>query len=400
MKKAPYAALIRTIVPALLLSSCCQPFSIPIPDETPQDEYLIDILPGVIDQPFELDLEKLGLIVEDIKDGKYNKIHSLIIIHFDSLVLEEYFRGWTRHMRHYLFSVTKSFSSTLMGIAIEQGYINGVDDKVLSFFTEYDDFANPDQRQESITLANTLTMTAGYIWDEWSVPYSDECGNPNLENDLVKLMQSDDWIKHVLDLPMVDDPGTKFVYNTGVSHLFSGMIKNKVGISAEEFAEKNLFNALGITNWEWKKDPNDLTNTGGSQGGLHIHPVNMSMLGYLFFKNGSMDGKQVVPEDWVRESTSAKIPIINADTGEVAVNYGYQWWVSLNGKTFYANGFGGQFIFVIPGLNMIVVMTAENFEDASSAADILDSIIACLTIKEDFTPIITKEEIRFTSELY
>ena len=354
MKKAPYAALILTIVSALLLSSCCQPFAIPLPEETPQDEYLIDNLPGLIDQPLELDKEKLDILVEDIKEGKYGKQHSLIIIHYDSLVLEEYFMGWTRHMRHPLYSVTKSFSSALIGIGIEQGYIDSVDQKLLDFFPEYDNFKNMDARKESITLENVLTMTPGFKWSD--IRGHDECGYPNLESDPLKMVYSLDWIKYVLDKPVSDEPGTKFLYNDGASHLLSGILTNKTGQSAEDFAEENLFEGLGITNWEWKKNRSGFTTTGGMLGGLHIHPANMAMFGYLYFKKGALDGKQIVPQNWVKESTSAHIERIDPESGEIVGYYGYQWWCNANNNTYFAFGFAGQSIFVIPGLNMIVAM--------------------------------------------
>jgi CubicO group peptidase (beta-lactamase class C family) len=378
MKRTQYAVVILVIFPAFLLSSCCQPLSISPPDETPQDEYLVDSLPGYIDQPLELDKEKLAILVEDIEEGEYGKIHSLIIIHYDSLVLEEYFMGWTRHMRHPCNSVTKSFTSALIGIAVEQGYIDGADEKLLGFFPEYDDIENLDTRKESITLENVLTMTAGFEWDEVSTPYWDECGNLDPENDAVKAGTSDDEIKYMLDLPMSDYPGTKWNYNSGGTDLLSGIIRNKTGNSAEEFASENLFSALGITNWEWLKDSNGLTIT---SMGLYLHPVNMAMLGYLYLKNGALNGKQIVPENWVKESTSMKIPVYIPATDETVANYGYQWWLTKDGYTFYASGYGGQSIFVTPALNLIVVMTADNLKDRSLRFEILDKIIEALIIK-------------------
>jgi len=201
----------------------------------------------------------LAELVNLIEIGEFGNIQSLIIIHNDSLALEEYFMGWTRHMRHFCSSVTKSFSSALIGIAIDQGKIGGVDEKLLNFFPEYDDIANLDERKESINLENVLTMSAGFVWNESTTPYIDSEGNPNPENDLTKLGESSDWIKYMLDVPISDDPGTKWNYNSGGSHLLSGIIQNRTGQSAEDFAKENLFNALGITNWEWESDPNGIT---------------------------------------------------------------------------------------------------------------------------------------------
>jgi CubicO group peptidase (beta-lactamase class C family) len=326
----------------------------------PQNQYAIDDLPGCDDCTATLDEAILAELVSKIEDGDYGNIHSLIIIHNDSLALEEYFGEWTRNMLHPCFSATKSFTSALIGIAIAQGYISGVDETLLSFFPEYDDIENLDERKESITLENVLTMTAGFTWDELSTPYRDNEGNPNLENDLAKMGESDDWIRHMLNLPMSDDPGTEWNYNSGGSHLLSGILQKGSNQSLEDFAEDNLFSTLGITNWKWESDPNEIT-TGG--WGLSLHPVDMAMFGYLFLKNGLLNGEQIVSENWVNISTAKHIEIIDIESGSHNSDYGYQWWRILprNSRNFYfALGNGGQFIIILPDLNMVVVMTAEN----------------------------------------
>ena len=324
----------------------------------PQNQYAIDDLPGCDDCPNVLDEDILVELVNKIEDGDYGEIESLIIIHNDSLAFEEYFLGWNRHMLHPCFSATKSFTSALIGIAIEQGYISGVDEKLLSFFPEYDDIENLDERKESITLENVLTMTAGFRWDETSTPIYDIEGNPNLENDLVKMGESDDWIKHMLNLPMSDDPGTQWNYNSGGSHLLSGIVQKVTNQSLEDFAEDNLFSPLGITNWEWESDPNGIT-TGG--WGLSLHPVDMAMFGYLFLKSGLLNGEQILPEHWVNLSTAKHIEIIDIESGSHNSDYGYQWWRILTSQNIYfALGNGGQFIAILPDRNIVVVMTADN----------------------------------------
>lgn len=368
-KKSLFKASVFTMLAALLFVNACIP-DIPLPEETPQDEYAVDNLPGLVNPPYELDEEILKDLVKLIERCVFGKIHSLLIIHNDSLVLEEYFRGWSRHMRHYCFSTTKSVTSALIGIAIDQGKIDGVNGKLLGFFPEYDDIMNIDERKESITLENLLTMSSGFAWDEISTPYLDIFGKLNPQNDANKMIQSSDWIKYMLDLPMSDDPGVKFVYSTGGTMLLSGIIKNKTGQSAEEFAEENLFAVLGITSWEWETGPNGISDTGGGRGGLYLHPVNMALFGYLYLKEGWLNGERVISESWVEESTAKHTVVKNPYSGTDWSDYGYQWWRctddSVEGylKTndmFYAFGYGGQFIFVIPHLNMVVVITAENF---------------------------------------
>jgi CubicO group peptidase (beta-lactamase class C family) len=335
-----------TVFAVFLFSSACP---------NPQNQYAIDTLPGCNDCTTTLDEDILAELVSKIEDGDYGNIHSLIIIHNDSLALEEYFMEWNRDMLHYCYSVTKSFTSALIGIALEEGYINGLAENLLNFFPEYDDIENLDERKESITLENVLTMTAGFTWDETSTPYVDSEGNPNPENDAIKMNQSSDWIKYMLDLPMSDDPGTKWTYSTGCSILLSGVIANETGQTAEVFAKENLFSKIGITNWGWTTGPNGIINTGA---GLQLYPVDMAMFGYLYLKNGLLNGEQIVPENWVIESTRTHV-----------ASYAYHWYKFLDSfaddypetvGTFTAVGYAGQFIMVIPNINMVIVSTADN----------------------------------------
>jgi CubicO group peptidase (beta-lactamase class C family) len=333
-----------------------------------QNQYAIDTLPGCNDCTTTLDEAILAELVNKIEGGDYGKIHSLIIIRNDSLALEEYFMEWNRHMLHDSAAVTKSFTSAAIGIAVAEGCIGGLAEKLLDFFPEYDDIENLDERKESITLENVLTMTAGFTWAEWSTPYFDSEGNPNPENDLVKMMESDDWMKYMLDLPMSADPGTRWNYNTGGSYLLSGILQKRTNQTLEEFLEDNLFSALGITNWDWPgiPEPNGITV---GIGGLRLHPVDMAMFGYLYLKKGVLNGNQIVPEDWVEESSSRHTPF-----------YGYQWWLTPNAVEeehpevegmYYAQGYFGQFIVILPKSNMVIVTTAENLEEQSAVFDML-----------------------------
>jgi len=170
-KKILPTSMLYTILLVLLLITACSR-DIPIPEETPQDLYAIDSLSGSSNSTTELDQEMLSKSVNRIKMGEFNRIHSLIIIHNDSLVTEEYFRGWTRHMLHPCYSGTKSVTSALIGIALDQGLISGLDEKLLNFFPEYEEIENLDNRKKSIVLENVLTMTSGFSWDEMSTSYT------------------------------------------------------------------------------------------------------------------------------------------------------------------------------------------------------------------------------------
>jgi len=322
----------------------------------------IENLSGSGDSKYRLDEKKISGLVKKISAGNFGNIDSLIIIQNDKLILEKYFRGWERDKLHACFSVTKSVTSALIGIAIEKGLIKDVDLKLTDIFTDYQELENMSEKKKSITLENVLTMTVGYRWNELSVPYKNDDGSWNTENDIVKLhINAKDFIKYVLDLPLINDPGEKFTYNTGCSILLSGIIEKETGKSAEEFAAENLFTPLGIKKWRWSKSPNGTTDTGG---GLFLHPADMAMFGYLFLKHGKMNGVQIIQEDWIRKSTARHIEI--PGKGE----YGYQWWrfkkstknksSDMINSSYYAVGIGGQTIFVVPDADLVVVSTADN----------------------------------------
>jgi len=386
MKKKIFIGLALLVIFAVtfFLYSFLNYAFIPLPPQTPQPEYVIDGLAGSNNASKNLDKGKISELINLINAGDYGKIHSLVIIHNDQLVLEKYFLGWNRHMLHPCYSVTKSITSALIGIALEQNTLNGLDEKVLTFFPEYEDIANVDENKKAITITDLLTMTAGYRWNEVSRPtlnifatYFKGEDVYNSKNDGGKLAQSNDWIQYMLDYPMKTAPGNEFVYNSGCSMLLSGILKKATGQTAEAFTAKYLFDAMGIRDWQWESGPGGLTNTGW---GLRLHPVDMAMFGYLYLKKGRLNGKEIVPEKWVRESTAKKVLAIKMPRQKGLEDYGYHWWrfadasVSANLKKndiFFAKGGGGQFIFVIPHLEMVVVVTAENWRNMTREYGIL-----------------------------
>jgi CubicO group peptidase (beta-lactamase class C family) len=230
-----------------------------------------------------------------------------------------------------------------VGIAIKEGYIDGVDHRVLGFFPERT-VANSDARKQAMTLEHLLTMTSGLDWPELSVSYSSS-SNVNAQ-----MAQSQDWVQFVLDRPMVEEPGTTFNYNTGGSHLLSAIIQETTGMNALSFAQAHLFEPLGISDVSWSSDPDGISYGGN---GILMTPRDMAKFGYLYLKGGIWDGQQVVPADWGEASVTRHV--------EASVNiipyYGYQWWVRSDGA-YTAFGYGGQYILVIPDLQMVVVFTS------------------------------------------
>ena len=301
------------------------------------------------------DTIKLESLVRKINNGKFGDIHSLIISRNNQIVLEKYFSGYDRDSLHRLYSVTKSVTSALLGIAFDNGKINGLDDTLLDFFPEYSQIENMNPKKESVSLEQVLSMASGFEWDEWTNPY----GNSN--NSATILWRSDDMLKHMLDLPLSHTPGTQFTYNSGCSILLSGIIRNKTGLSAEEYAASNLFSKIGIEEWVWQKGSDGLTWTSGE---LFLKPLDMLKFGQLYLNKGKWLGKEVVSESWVENSTAKHISATTYN------DYGFHWWKYKENHPvfntlqehdiFYGVGHGGQFIWVIPQLNMVVVSTAGN----------------------------------------
>jgi CubicO group peptidase (beta-lactamase class C family) len=292
-------------------------------------------------------------IVSQIENHRYGEVHSLIIAQNDSVIFEKYFNGYSRETKHALYSVTKSFTSALIGICLARGYIDSINMPVLQFFPEYqNNIANYDSLKESITIRNLLTMTSGFTWDEWTTSYTDP------DNDLIKMTRSTDWIKYILDLPMSYAPGTHVTYNSGVSHVLSGIISKASGQPAGDFARDNLFSYLDIKDWYWENRTPEVSIGGW---GLNLRPVDMLKFGQLYLKKGRWNNVQVIPQSWVEESTQPHYQI------NYWCDYGYQWWrygehmapVNAAG-IFCASGRGEQYIWVIPDHNAVVVCTAWN----------------------------------------
>ena len=264
------------------------------------------------------------------------EVHSVLIVRNGYLVTEAYFHPYRQSRKHFIRSCTKSFLSALVGIAIEEEYLN-LDDKVLDFFPDRD-IANEDPRKRAMTVEHLLLMRSGLDWPESSVSYG------SADNVLWQMMDSQDWVQFVLDRPMATEPGATFNYSTGDPQLLAAVLEEATGMSTRKFARTHLFEPLGVSSdhWDWRSAPEGVAFGGG---GLNITPRAMAKFGYLYLEGGAWNGRQIVPADWVEASV--------ADP-----HYGYQWWRLSNGG-YAALGYGGQRIVVVPDLEIVVVITGE-----------------------------------------
>ncbi|MDH3223256.1 MAG: beta-lactamase family protein [Gemmatimonadota bacterium] len=297
-----------------------------------------------------LDAAVLADLGERTASGEFGAVSSMLVIRNGRLVYERYHGDWKPADLHRVYSVTKSVTSLLVGVALEDGLLPGLDARALDLLPGYDSIGNWSPLKEEITLAHALEMRAGFEWDELSTNYA------NGTNPTVALVSSEDWIRHVLSLPMAGEPGSAFVYNSGVSMLLGEMVARAAGSSTEALAETHLFQPLEITAWAWDKGPGGITNTGW---GLWLSPRDMAAIGQLVLDGGHWESAPVVPEDWLDESAIARTQFTDGS------GYGYQWWIGRGGGTqeraVAAWGYGGQFIVVLSDLDMVMVSTAENY---------------------------------------
>lgn len=258
---------------------------------------------------------------------------------------------------HTMQSVTKSVTSALVGIAIGSNRIPNVGVEVRPYFVGLRFSA--DHRWRAMTLKDLLTMTSGIEWDESTVSYTDP------KNSCAGMEASKDWVQFVLDQPMATDPGTSFVYNSGVTELLAHILMKATGKDPDAYAAEHLFQPLGIESWYWKKTPTGLSDT---EGGLYLAARDLAKIGYLYLHDGVWGGERILPEGWVQESTAAAVRTSPEENG---YRYGYQWWLTPYDGASGASlswaptcwGYGGQFLFVVPEYDVVAVFTGWNIYD-------------------------------------
>ena len=303
----------------------------------------------------KINRQKIEHLMADLLHQKIKNIHSLLLVRNGKLVLEEYFQGYTRERKHLTASMAKSITSILVGIAIDQKAIGNVNQKVYAFFPEHNGTRWVDQKYP-ISLKHILNMAAGTNWDE--ITYL----HPHPKNSNTGLYTSEIPIVHILNHKLIAAPGTIWNYNSGLTVLLGGIIRNTTGLYADKFAEKTLFHPLGIFDHHWFRHSDQTVFV---HGDLLLRPRDMAKIGHLILNAGQWKGKQIVSKKWVRESTRG---IMATGRGYL---YGYQWRSGTIRKGrqevegFWASGMGGQKIYVIPKLDLVVVMTSQIYNNIS-----------------------------------
>jgi len=343
-----------------------------------------------------IDQGAIDALVADIENGEYGLVDHFLLIRHGRVVADHHFShdyaaiaaqydttnhqynydhpAWHPYYRdtdlHTLQSVTKSITSAALGIAIDDGLIDGVHVPVLPFFEDYEHDVS-DPRKRAITLEDFLTMRSGIEWNTSGAYGSGVHSTDHLE-------ASDEWIQFVLDQPMDADPGVVFEYNDGVSVLIGKILREATGQRPDQWAAERLFDPIGITDFYWKITPDGEADT---EGGLYLSAHDLARIGYLFLRGGEWDGQQVISAEWVRESTTPVVPDVAPENDGTDVGYGYQWWVpdQDGGRplVFAGNGYGGQRLLVAPDYDIVAVINGWNIHggDIRSTRDILQERI-------------------------
>jgi hypothetical protein len=308
-------------------------------------------------------------MMDHINGDGMHRIHDILILKNDKLVFEEYFPGYafvwdspgsdgawmeyTRETDHFMASVSKTVTSVVVGCAAREGLLPDLDRTVLDCFPEYGDILTDSKAD--LTLRHLITMTSGLAFDETTYPYSDP------RNDITAMFAAADPLRYVLDMPLTSPPGDRFFYNSGTTNVLAAAVARAAGMSFLDYANLRLFDPLNTQGGVWKAFPSGHTF---ASGGLFLRPRELAKIGLLFLNDGLWKGKPIVDPEWIGRSLGQHVATIGFP---FAFAYGYLWWIrdfDGNGATcrcYFAAGWGDQYLFLIPALDMIIVFNCGNY---------------------------------------
>ena len=303
-----------------------------------------------------LDAGKINSMKSKVSNGQYGSMHGVLIVRYGWMVTEHY-TGWSAETPHTMQSVSKSVTSLLYGMATASISSDPflLNRKVLSVFARYPSVENTDARKQALTMRDLLTMRTSM--DYWEQPYA---GSPHetLNN------SRGDWTKYILDRPMIGTPGTTWAYNSGAAILVGSAIKELTGEQANVWARSRFFEPIGAVGQYWYYSPFDsLPHTGG---GLYLRPQDLARVGYLVLRHGKWGATQIVPRNWLDSSTVSVTRGSPVYFSSDNAGYGRFWWIfplTRHGSdegVIAGSGSGGQWLFVVPSLDLVVAIVAEN----------------------------------------
>lgn len=340
-----------------------------------------------------LNESKLNEMIEYLNENPEHKIHSILIAKSGKLIFEKYFHGLKYNpdkvpdendiilfgpdTLHYLASISKSINSMLYGIIRDTNFSLDTS-KVITYFLDHIDLF--DDQKKQISIHNLLTMSAGLGWNETSYPYG------SIQNDATRMLLSNNPIEFILNKSMVDFPGNSFNYNSGLSQLLGNILEKLKGKPYNLLLEQNIFDKLDIKKYKIDKLNNGSFFTGG---GLYLTPRNLLKIGEVYLKNGKWKNQQILSQEWIDESFTTYFPI---NYYYFADGYGYNWWhynfntIYGDFSCFFASGWGAQFLFVFPELDMSIVIFSGLYYDLNpiiSPHELVESYILYSLIKTE-----------------
>lgn len=348
---------------ALLLSACSHPNTAPSSNSVAASSppVLSEAAPApepepepAVDNGWKLDTPENHQMDPDILAQLHTALAdsqvTAMVTAKDGVIVDEYYgEGYDETSVFALHSVSKSFTGALVGVALEEGLIGSVDDLLSGYLPQVAE--QEDARKQQLTLRHLLTHTSGLEWYEWGG------GTSNWR----EFQSAPNWVDYILGRQLVHEPGAVFNYSTGNTHLLSAVLQQATGMSELAYGQEKLFTPLGMDSVQWKTDPQGITDGGN---GISMTARDAARFGQLYLNGGSWNGWQLISEQWLAQSTSVQ----NAGPGGSTGQYGYQWWVRSFGagsyETYYAFGAWGQYIFVVPALNLVSVIASHYPQDS------------------------------------
>ncbi len=282
------------------------------------------------------------------------EFHSIMIIRHGHVIAEGWWYPYSSGRRQQLYSLSKSFTGTAIGLAVDEKRLT-IEDKVLSFFPDAAPAAISDHLA-ALKVKHLLTMSVGHAKDSMQI--------------IEKPPPGDSWEKTFLSLPVADEPGTKFLYNSGASYMLSSIVKKVTGLSAHEYLHPRLYEPLGIVGATWTENAEGV-NIGASH--LRIRTEDIAKLGQLYLQKGVWDNKQIISKEWVAAASVKHIESGNPDNSW-GFGYGYQFWMNPPGG-FRADGAYGQYSMVFPDLDAVVAITSESADKAATMKTVWDTLV-------------------------
>ncbi len=330
--------------------------------------------------------EAVGLSITSLENMinrqnlQQRNIHSILLVKDAHLVFEHYFSGrnsnnvsinYDRNTRHELFSISKSITSLLTGIAIDNGLIASTDDFIVSHFPDYADTLNTNEKND-ITLFHSLTMQTGIDWNEFFATNSNRSFGP--------FTSSNDPLLYLFGLDQRDVAGSSFEYSTGVTTMVGELVARAADTTLDNYAATHLLTPLNINDVTWSSHNNGLIYAGH---GITMRPIDMAKIGQLILDLGQWGSEHIVSPEWITESTSSHVTLGNNFT---ATGYGYYWWIrefqvdtNITTTAIYAAGSGGQYIYILPDYDLVAVFTGGNYSNN-------DNVLPHSLMEEDIIP--------------